>query len=416
MRLLLHPAALGLALALGAVAVVRIIAHEAAAPAHLVGHALEFGGLYLIGMTGAALLIAWQSPSSARRWGRPLSLYVALGLVAFGATALTDIHGEGTRLDVQLGQLALSWAVLLGTAVVGLWLLPHLNELARRREIAPPLDAHPPAPAAQAEPESAQSLPAPLSAADARQIVSAFERTRDRHHGRWAAPASTLEDPPERIGATLVAEAARLAGSDRSRQRELAEAFVDLVSFIGDDNAELLDRYDRWRAAPDGEPLGDEERRRAEVLLDELLIARAQAINAVRGGGESVLGARHAIWGLNIRVGTARAALDAVDAYREKQSLGFLVMGVWAVASVVMLVFDANDQSGLSVVLLGVLAGAWLMSPLLGAVAIGAGGGISSVLRGRAGGAAEAIPLVLGVALPVLGVVGLTVLVQQLGL
>jgi hypothetical protein len=265
MRLLLHPAALGLALALGAIAVARAITHEPAPPAHLVGHALEVGGLYLIGMTGAALVIASLSPGSAHRWLRPLILYVALGLVAIGAQTLTDVPAEGTPLDRELRELALGWAGLLVVVAVGMWLLPFVNRLGSPREVARDVDERTSAVSARIQPKDAESVPQTQSVAEA-----------------------------------------------------------------------------EW----------------------------------------------------------------------DEQTLGYVAGGAWGVSSVVMLLFDLSDASGLSVVLLGVLAGGWLLSPFLGALAVGASMGIRHLFRGAEGGGDSAIAMMLAVAFPVVAVVGLTALIR----
>lgn len=268
MRLLLHPAALGLALALAAIAAARAISHAPAPPAHLVGHALEMGGLYLIGMTGAAFVIARLSPGSAGRWLRPLILYVALGLVAIGAEMLTDVRQEGTPLGPELRELAIGWAGLLVVVVAGTWLLPRLDRLKGPREVDRAVDEHRSVAPDRVESEHVASVPSTLS----------------REAGGW-----------------------------------------------------------------------------------------------------------------------------------DTDAIAYVAMGVWAVSSVTMLLFDAGDGSGVSPALLAVLAGGFLASPFLGLVAVGVSTGIRRLHRGRARADASKIAITLVVALPIVVVVGLTMLMQQTG-
>lgn len=268
MRLLLHPAALGLALALAAIAAARAISHAPAPPAHLVGHALEMGGLYLIGMTGAAFVIAWLSPGSPGRWLRPLILYVALGLVAIGAEMLTDVAQEGTPLGPELRELAIGWAGLLVVVVAGTWLQPLLNRLEGLREVDRPVDARRSVAPGRVESEHVAPVPP----------------TRSLAAGEW-----------------------------------------------------------------------------------------------------------------------------------EAEAIAYVAVGVWAVSSVTMLLFDAGDGSGVSPALLAVLAGGFLASPFLGLVAVGVSTGIRRLHRGHGRGEGSEIAITLAVALPIVVVVGLTMLMQQTG-
>lgn len=170
----------------------------------------------------------------------------------------------------------------------------------------------------------------PLEADEARVLARRFRTLRDEHLGASVAARSLLPDDPGRVAAAIFTEGVArmdgLTGDDLvAAQRELAEAMVDLQSFRPDDQATLILS---GSASPD-----------AAEALDWLRTARASIIAAIRED-PNVTGGRNALRDVEIRIGDARRALDAVNGYREKQAFGFLAMiGVVILVVIVIVVF-----------------------------------------------------------------------------
>ena len=170
----------------------------------------------------------------------------------------------------------------------------------------------------------------PSTMAEAQDLAQRFRVLRDELRGRSVAPRSALPAEPGLVASALMMEAERrmegLEGKElRAAQRELAEAMVDLQSFRPDAEAALIGADSTTPETADA--------------LDALLTARAAMIEMIRED-PSVTGNRNALRALDLRIGDARRALDAVNSYREKQAFGFLAMfGVAALVVIVVVVF-----------------------------------------------------------------------------
>lgn len=170
----------------------------------------------------------------------------------------------------------------------------------------------------------------PGTIAEAQELAQHFRALRDELRGRSVAPRSALPAAPGLVASALMMEAeGRMEGLKgkelRAAQRELAEAMVDLQSFRPDAEAALI--------------VADPTTPETADALDALLTARAAMIEMIRED-PSVTGNRNALRALDLRIGDARRALDAVNSYREKQAFGFLAMfGVAALVVIAVVVF-----------------------------------------------------------------------------
>ena len=170
----------------------------------------------------------------------------------------------------------------------------------------------------------------PLAAGEARDLARRFRTLRDEHVGALVAARSLLPSDPGRVAAAIFMEGAArmdgLAGDDLvAAQRELAEAMVDLQSFRPDAQAALI------LSGPDAPE--------AASALDALRTARASMIAAIRED-PNVTGGRNALRDVEVRIGDARIALDAVNGYRERQAFGFLaILVVVALVVIAIVVF-----------------------------------------------------------------------------
>jgi hypothetical protein len=161
----------------------------------------------------------------------------------------------------------------------------------------------------------------------AAELTTGFRAVRDAHRGAIVVPCSILPAAPGRVAAAILvaldADLAHLTGSrSKARQRAAAEDFVDLQSFRPEEDAALLVA----QAAPALD--------RADAL-ERLTTARGAAITWIRED-PTVVGSLNAIRGLDLRVGDARVALDAVNRYREHQALGFLTLIIGVPALIVL--------------------------------------------------------------------------------
>lgn len=213
-------------------------------------------------------------------------------------------------LDEARARLRNAWKDAQGTGISG---APAVDDDKSRSSSG---DSHGPAdarwPGARVATESST-----ISAAEAEQIVSEFERVRNTHRGQMAAPMSDLADTPERIAAAIhvAAPAAR-----SKRKRQLAEALVDLAAFLPGEDAALVNEYaatstGRRRTA-------SVDATRARELTSAMDVDRARVIQHLRGD-PSIVGNLNALRA-PVRIGEARLALDQVADYREFQLAGMI--------------------------------------------------------------------------------------------
>jgi hypothetical protein len=156
----------------------------------------------------------------------------------------------------------------------------------------------------------------------------------------------------------------------------LAGDLLELLAFVGDEDAATLEAYrrsqsDRGKRAD----LAKLERERAERLLDELRVTRATMARELRDD-YSVVGDYVALGNKPIAIGDGRTALDAVRDYRDSQVVGFLgayvaIGGAFVAAYI--------GEAWLIVLLVG-----WLSSVLGVLVASGVAIRIDRWLRARA--------------------------------
>jgi hypothetical protein len=183
-------------------------------------------------------------------------------------------------------------------------------------------------------------------------LVIEFQRVRDAHRGRFVADLRDLPGDPVRVATALARAAEEAAPADR---RHLLEDLVDLQAFIADPPPVVLP------AAPGtaSDPAVDE--------LLERIRWRQATVTSILMGHPSILGDHNAIRGRWTPIGDARAAIDLVNAYRERQSLGIGAMAIYPVAAFVGFVAASVLAHGRpSIVGLAVLGLGWLLAPWLG--------------------------------------------------
>ena len=196
-----------------------------------------------------------------------------------------------------------------------------------------------------------------MDPAEARDLVDEFRRVRDRHRGRFVAPAAELLADSVRIATAYL----NLAGAATLElRRHQLEDLVDLQSFVDDPPADL---------AP---PRGSSEpgvTSPADPLIEAIRWRQAGVI-AWANSHPSDLGAHNAIRGRWTAIGDARAAIDLVNRYREEQTLGTGATALWLVAAPAgYLIAILLGLAGPTIVALVLLAIGWLLSPFLGTVA-----------------------------------------------
>lgn len=169
---------------------------------------------------------------------------------------------------------------------------------------------------------------------EALRIFDAFEQVRTRATGMRAAPVSWLPAPGEVVATAL----SRVAGEARELavQRSCREAFVDIQAFVPDDEAVLVEaraggppddeRGVDHRAGSNGRP----DQVSAIAVLEEIRLAQAQAISFLRED-DRVQGALNALGGSCFAIGQARLSLEAVDRYKDAQTLGLASMVTWPI-------------------------------------------------------------------------------------
>lgn len=159
-----------------------------------------------------------------------------------------------------------------------------------------------------------------LEEAEWRALVSDFRRVRDARRGRYAADVRELPADPIRI-ATALGNAAE--AEEPEHRRALLEDLVDLQAFVPDPPVVVAP------PVPGGasDPVSDE-------LLDRIRWRQA-VVTAVLLGHASILGDHLAIRERWTPIGDARAAIDLVNDYREKQAVAIGSTAIYPISALV---------------------------------------------------------------------------------
>lgn len=238
------------------------------------------------------------------------------------------------------------------------------------------------------------------------ELATAFRRIRDAHRGRFAAPAGELPADPVRVATAIGLSAENATPEER---RRLLEDLVDLQAFVADDAAGNVPLAAVAPAAPGAASDPD-----ADLLLERIRWRQA-TLTAALLGHPSVLGDHNAIRGRWTPIGDARAAIDLVNDYREKQTAGIGAMASYVVAAPVGMglawLTGLGRPTGIGI---GLLAAGWFASPYVGTAA-GAleawvlrrpwrGSALANAIEIVAGvGALIVVPVIFGFALAVIG-------------
>lgn len=148
-----------------------------------------------------------------------------------------------------------------------------------------------------------------------------------------AAPVSWLPAPGDVVATAL----SRVAGEspEITEMRSCRETFVDLPAFVSDDEAALVEVR---AAGPPGGPrrvdrhAGSDSRpdQVSAAVLDWIRHAQALAISFLRED-DRVQGALNALNGSYFAIGQARLTLEAVDSYKDAQTLGLASIVTWPI-------------------------------------------------------------------------------------
>jgi len=241
-----------------------------------------------------------------------------------------------------------------------------------------------------------------IDATEAAELAAGFRRVRDAHRGRYAASLRELPGEPARIATALAMSAEKATPEER---RHLLEDLFDLQAFVEDDAAGALPVAAVAPAAPDSD---------ANRLLERIRWRQA-TLTAALMGHPSVLGDHNAIRDRWTTIGDARAAINLVNDYREKQTAGIGALSVYIVAAPIGLGLAWLTGLGRpSLVGIAGLVAGWFVAPFVGAAAgsIEAwimrqpwrGSRIASAIEVVAGvGALIVVPVVWGFVVGVLG-------------
>jgi hypothetical protein len=171
--------------------------------------------------------------------------------------------------------------------------------------------------ALQAKTGEARGMPSP------REILVKYAQALERNDGRLAASESDLPYSRELIrGSVLNTEWIEYS---RDVREFLKTAVLELEGFVPDDDAILVLAYQRKK------PLADSDKKRAEEVLNDIRRKHAKIIAQMRN--ETWYGSadrfERVLASVPVTIGLSRRSLNAADANRTAQQLGFVAIFVW---------------------------------------------------------------------------------------